>query len=45
MKEWVVGGTVLGLYPMEGFGISQAFITQASFLTFKAPPKFISAWL
>jgi len=26
MKEWVVGVTVLGLCPMKGFDISQAFI-------------------
>jgi hypothetical protein len=43
MKEWVVGVTVLGLFPIKGFGISQAFITQASFLILKASPKFISA--
>jgi hypothetical protein len=39
MKELVVGETVLELCPMEGFGISQAFIMHASFLTFKPPPK------
>jgi len=38
MKERMVVGTVLGLCPMKGFGISQAFVTQASFLTFKTFP-------
>jgi hypothetical protein len=28
MKELMVCGTALGLCPMKGFGISQAFITQ-----------------